>query len=45
MVKQWNSDGVRVWCYSATVLVEQWKSDGGKVEIWWWNSIAGTVEQ
>ena len=31
MVRQWNSDGGKVWWNSETVMVEQWKSVGGTV--------------
>ena len=43
MVKQWNSDGERVWWYSETVLVEKWKYGGGTVLLEQWNSDGGTV--
>ena len=45
MVKQWNSDGGRVWWYSETVLVEQWKSGNMVVEQYCWNSGTVMVEQ
>ena len=49
-MKQWNSDGGRVWWYSETVLgdngkvmVEKWKYGGGTVLLEQRNSDGGTV--